>query len=150
MNITIAVYYIQNGHVVIKKPFEVERETPKCLFTKTARYLKSELNIPKLKSPTMYPYIEVAMVDADEQTLRDVLSVWFETEAERISCRGIGHTRYCPECGSALETLCTVGADESANNHTERILRCYGCHLTWESEVDGEGNEVKFERYFVG
>lgn len=150
MNITIAVYYIQNGHVVIKKPFEVERETPKCLFTKDARYLKSELNIPKLKSSTIYPYIEVVMVDADEQTLRDVLATWFEIEAIRVSGRGTGHTRFCPECAAALETLYTIGADESTSGCTERILRCHGCHLTWSSEVNKENVEVVFDRYFVG
>lgn len=105
MNITIAVYYFQNGHVVIKKPFEVERETPKCLFTKNARYLKSELDVPRLKSPTIYPYIEVVMVDADEETLRNALAGWFEKEVLLISGREVRRTRSCPECGAPLETL---------------------------------------------
>ena len=77
MNITIALYDFYTDDVIIKKPFNVVKETDKCYFTKHGRYLKSEIGIAKLKYATKYPYVEVIMVDADEQALRIALRQWF-------------------------------------------------------------------------
>ena len=87
MNITIGIYSFHHNRVIIKVPFEIIRETGKCYFTKECRYLKSEIGKPILKSTTTYPYIELVMVDADEETLRSGLSEWFSDKATEI-CGG--------------------------------------------------------------
>ena len=84
MNITIVIYSFYHDRVIIKVPFEIVRETEKCYFTKECRYLKSEIGKPILKSATAYPYIELTMVDADEETLRSELSKWFSDKALSI------------------------------------------------------------------
>ena len=85
MNITSIVYAFHNNEVIAKVPFEIVRETEKCFFTKNGcRYLKDEIGKPFLKSATQYPYIELTMVDASEETLRDGLSRWFTDKAMRI------------------------------------------------------------------
>ena len=85
MNITSIVYAFYNNEVIVKAPFEIVRETEKCFFTKNGcRYLKCEMDKPFLKSATQYPYIELVMVDADEETLRYGLSKWFTDKAMRI------------------------------------------------------------------
>ena len=85
MNITSIYYQLYNGNVIVKVPFEITRETDKCFFIEHGhRYLKSEIGIPILRSATQYPYIELVMVDADEETLRKELSKWFTDEAAKI------------------------------------------------------------------
>ena len=84
MNITIAVYSFHLNKVIIKTPFKIERETDKCYFTKDSRYLKADIGKPMIKYPTSYPYIELVMIDADEETLRDELSKWFTDKACEI------------------------------------------------------------------
>lgn len=85
MNITSIVYAFHNNEVIVKVPFEIVRETEKCFFTKSGcRYLKDEIGKPYLKSATQYPYIELVMVDANEETLRDGLSKWFTNKACKI------------------------------------------------------------------
>lgn len=85
MNITSIVYAFHNNEVIVKVPFEIVRETEKCFFTKNGcRYLKDEMGKPFLKSKTQYPYIELVMVDADEETLRDGLSKWFTNKANQV------------------------------------------------------------------
>lgn len=85
MNITSIVYGFHDNKVFVKAPFEIVKETEKCYFTKNGcRYLKGEIGRPILKSPTQYSYIELVMVDADEQTLRNGLSKWFTNKANQI------------------------------------------------------------------
>jgi hypothetical protein len=84
MNITSIVYAFHGNQVIVKVPFEIIKETEKCFFTKHGRYLKSEINVPMLRSSTAYPYIELVMVDTDEQTLRAELSKWFTNKAHQI------------------------------------------------------------------
>ena len=84
MNITIAVYIFHNNQVIIKNPFEIIKETDKCYFTKRARFLKDSIGKPILKSATTYPYIELVMVDANEETLREELSKWFTKKAFEV------------------------------------------------------------------
>lgn len=84
MNITIIIYTFDTNKVIVKVPFEIVRETEKCFFTEHGRYLKSEIGMPMLKSATNYPYIELVMVDANEETLREELSKWFVEAALRI------------------------------------------------------------------
>lgn len=84
MNITIGVYSFYSGKVIIKVPFEIIKETEKCYFTKGCRFLKEEIGKPILKSTTTYPYIELVMVDADEETLREGLSKWFSDVAYHV------------------------------------------------------------------
>ena len=85
MNITIAIYSFHYNEVFVKVPFEIARETDKCYYVNNGnsytRYLKSEINKPILRSVTSYPYIELVMVDANEETLRDELSKWFTNKA---------------------------------------------------------------------
>ena len=85
MNLTSIFYVFYNNEVIVKAPFEIVRETEKCFFTKSGcRYLKDEIGKPFLKSKTQYPYIELVMVDADEETLRNGLSKWFANKARQI------------------------------------------------------------------
>ena len=88
MNITIAIYSFHYNEVWVKVPFEITRESEKCYYVGNGnhytRYLKSEINKPILKSVTNYPYIELVMVDADEETLREELSKWFTNKAHEI------------------------------------------------------------------
>lgn len=73
--ITTILYFLSVNKVIVKAPFEIIRETPKCYFTHNGvRYLKSQIGVPTLRSASSYPYIELVMVDADEQTLRSELS----------------------------------------------------------------------------
>lgn len=85
MNIT-SIYYLFDSHkVIIKAPFKIVKETEKCFFTENgSRYLKDDIGKPFLKSPTQYPYIELVMIDADEQDLKDGLSKWFIDKAYQI------------------------------------------------------------------
>lgn len=85
MNITTIVYAFHNNETIVKTPFEIVKETEKCFFTKHGRYLKSELNVPILKSSTIYPYIELVMIDATEEVLREKLSEWFTNKAHQIT-----------------------------------------------------------------
>ena len=84
MNITIGVYYFHSNQVVIKVPFEIIKETEKCYFINCRRFLKSEIGRPILKSSAEYPYLELVMVDADEEQLRDGLSTWFSDKAYEV------------------------------------------------------------------
>lgn len=84
MNITIILYSFGENKVISKVPFKIVRETEKCYFTEHARYLKSEIGTPSLRSTSAYPYIELVMVDADEKTLRKKLSEWFANKAQRV------------------------------------------------------------------
>ena len=52
--------------------------------TKADRYLKEDIGKPIMKYPTSYPYIEIVMIDADEETLRDGLSKWFTDKAYEV------------------------------------------------------------------
>ena len=86
MNITIGVYLFHTNEVIIKVPFKIASETNKCYFIEQGnRFLKSEIGLPILKSATTYPYIELVMVDADENTLRNGLSRWFTDKASAIN-----------------------------------------------------------------
>ena len=85
MNITSIVYAFHNNEVIVKAPFEIVKETEKCFFTKNGcRYLKDGIGKPYLKSATLYPYIELVMVDANEEALRDGLSKWFTDKACQV------------------------------------------------------------------
>lgn len=85
MNITSIVYAFHNNEVIVKDHFEIVRETEKCFFTKNGcRYLKDEIGKPYLKSPTQYTYIELVMIDANEEILRGELSKWFTDKACQI------------------------------------------------------------------
>jgi hypothetical protein len=71
--------------VIVKTPFRIEKETKKCFYTEHGyKYLKYEIGKPFLKSSTQYPYIELVMVDANEDTLREELSKWFTDKAYQV------------------------------------------------------------------
>lgn len=74
-------YDFYSGNVIIKDSFEIVKETDKCYFTENKRYLKSDLNIPILRSSSQYPYIELTMRDATEEMLRNKLAEWFTRQA---------------------------------------------------------------------
>lgn len=84
MNITTIIYAFHGDDTVVKVPFEIIKETEKCFFTKHGRYLKSEINVPILRSSTAYPYIELVMIDATDEVLREKLSKWFANKADEI------------------------------------------------------------------
>lgn len=84
MNITTIIYAFHGNDTVVKVPFEIIKETEKCFFTKHGRYLKPEINVPILRSSTAYPYIELTMVDATDEVLREKLSEWFTNKAHQI------------------------------------------------------------------
>lgn len=85
MNITSIYYQFYDGKVILKVPFKIVQETDKCFYIEHGhRYLKSEIGKPILRSATQYPYIELVMIDADEETLRKELSKWFADKAARI------------------------------------------------------------------
>lgn len=84
MNITIATYDFNLNLFVLKQPFEIIKETSKCYFTKNSRYLKADLGAPILRNATSYPYIELVMVDADEEALTTRMSAWFTDKANEI------------------------------------------------------------------
>ena len=87
MNITSIIYGFHNNKVIVKVPFEIVKETDKCFFTKHGRYLKSKIGHPTLLSTTAYPYVELVMIDTDEETLREKLSQWFSNKSEQIKLR---------------------------------------------------------------
>ena len=84
MSITTGKYLFSCDDIIIRKPIEIIKETEKCFFTKRGRYLKSEIGIPILKSSTGYPYIEVVMVDANEEELKQKIGNWFYNKAKWI------------------------------------------------------------------
>ena len=84
MSITTIIYAFHGNDTVVKVPFEIIKETEKCFFTKHGRYLKSEINRPILRSTTAYPYIELVMIDATDEVLREKLSKWFTNKAHQI------------------------------------------------------------------
>ena len=85
MNITSILYNFHHDTVVVKRPFKIVKETEKCFYIEEGcRYLKSEIGKPILKSSAQYPYIELVMIDANEETLREELSKWFTNKAFAI------------------------------------------------------------------
>lgn len=83
MNITVAYYYFHQNNVAFKT-FKVDKETHKCYFANGRRYSKDEIGMPIIKYISSYPYIELIMVDASEETLRDGLSKWFSDKAYQV------------------------------------------------------------------
>lgn len=92
MNITIGRYGLYNNVIYIEEPFEVKKETEKYYWsgmTKSGaaagnRILKEEIGIVKHLSRTSYPYLEVAMIDATEQEVKERLASWFRRTADYI------------------------------------------------------------------
>lgn len=56
----------------------------------------------------------------------------------------------CPECGTELECMCVIGADESFSGKTERLWLCHGCLSSWETETNEEDGSYEIKRYFFG
>lgn len=77
MEISTILYDFNKRKVILVKPSEVIKETEKCYFTEKRRILKSDIGVTRLLSTTMYPYLELMMVDADEGKLREVMAKWF-------------------------------------------------------------------------
>ncbi len=141
-NITTILYYISDNKVVVKVPFAIVRETPNYYYTAHGRYLKSEMGIPFKKSASSYPYIELNMVDADEQTLRRELSKWFEKRAKEISPRKIVRLDIIDEelndyDEHFIETFYLINPDEEKLEFLKSKI---------EHRYDGEGDE-EFEQF---
>lgn len=83
MNITIAYYYFNDNHVAFSTK-KVEKETDKCYFADKRRYSKDEIGKPLIKYVSSYPYIELVMIDANENDLRDGLAKWFNDKAYQV------------------------------------------------------------------
>ena len=55
----------------------------------------------------------------------------------------------CPECGTELECMCVIGADEALSGKTERLYLCNGCLSSWQTTEQEDGN-FDIQRYFFG
>lgn len=107
MYITSAIYYITDDGLSIDQS-EVIAETAYYYYAhKGIRYPKNSLGKPELHSASKYPYVMVAMVDADEATLRAKLREWFVAKANEI----------CPLPATATP------AQTSSDPMMDRILR---------------------------
>lgn len=88
MYITRAWYLFNYDTMGFDSPEPIVKETVKCYHTswllKIKTYRKSDIGKVILRYPSNYPFLEIIMIDADEQTLRKKLREWFEHKAERI------------------------------------------------------------------
>lgn len=88
MNIIIARYKLAYDSLCFLEPIPVKRETEKCYWSREdccgTRVLKSEIGVVKHKDVTTYPYLEVKMIDATEEELRDKIAEWFTERANEI------------------------------------------------------------------
>lgn len=90
MKITMATYSFSGYGLNIKKNLEIIRETEKCYFTKTEhkhrefRFLKEEIGKVKYMTRDNCPYLEIAMIDATKEELKEKLAEWFECQANKI------------------------------------------------------------------
>ncbi len=88
MYITRAWYLFNYDTMGFDSPEPIVKETAKCYQTswlcETKTYRKSEIGKVILRYPSNYPFLEIIMIDANEQTLREKLREWFEHRAERI------------------------------------------------------------------
>lgn len=92
MNIIIAKYSLVYDDFYIGEPFEIKKETEKCYWsgiTKSGagvgtRILKEEVGKVRHLDKTSYPYLEVAMIDATEQEIKEKLAEWFRKKADFI------------------------------------------------------------------
>lgn len=84
-NITRIYYFFNRDCAKLAKPSKIVSETDKYYYTEDGRrYLKSQIGVPHLKCPTKYTYIELAMVDADEEAMRHRLSQWFSERVKQV------------------------------------------------------------------
>ena len=90
MNITMATYSFSGYGLSIKNNLEITRETDKCYFTKTEykhrefRFLKEEIGKVKHMTRDNCPYLEIAMIDATKEEIKEKLAEWFERKANKI------------------------------------------------------------------
>lgn len=88
MNITIARYKLAYDSLCILDPIPVKRETEKCYWSEEdcggTRVLKSDIGIVKHLDATTYPYLEIRMIDATEEELRNKIAEWFEHRAKQL------------------------------------------------------------------
>lgn len=138
MNITIILYDFYNNSTIVKVPFEIIKETEKCFFTKCARYLKSEIGVPILKSATSYPYIELIMIDADEKTMREELSKWFIDKSYEVIGEKI-FTAFAYEDGGIIAT------DSSTYDTKEEAIE-FAKVRHWDEVVNDITGEVVWRR----
>lgn len=52
----------------------------------------------------------------------------------------------CPECGSKLECMCVIRADESSSGYNESLFHCRNCLRDWQNI----GNTEELQRKFWG
>lgn len=122
---------------IIVKSLEVVKETPNVYYTSDVRFLKSDINVPVLKTNTSYPYIELNMVDADEQTLRKELCKWFTNKANEVNQTKIVRLDFTDTELSHydehfVETFYLVNPDEEKLNYLKEKV---------EHRFDGKGDE---------
>lgn len=55
----------------------------------------------------------------------------------------------CPECGTELECMCVIGADEALSGKAEKLYLCNGCLSSWQTTEQEDGN-VDIQKYFFG
>lgn len=59
---------------------------------------------------------------------------------------------YCPDCGSKLKCMCTIGAGESTSGFSESLYHCENDDCTNDFNIvrDADGRFIKMTRYFWG
>lgn len=84
MYINSIIYRFNDGHLQIKRPFKIIKETEDSYITGVMPYMKNEINKPIVKQAGNYIYVKLCMIDTDEETLRAVLSEWFIEQGKDI------------------------------------------------------------------
>ena len=108
MYINSIIYRFNDGHLQIKRPFKVVKETKDSYVTGAMSYLKEEINKVIVKQSGKYVYLKLSMIDTDEKTLRNVLSQWFIEKSIDVKnkiyktveqeCSGCGKHFYIEYC----------------------------------------------------
>ena len=85
MKIIRMTYSFWFDRLYISKPFKVIKETEKCYYIDdTYRYLKSEVGEPIIKYCNDDPYVDLKMIDTDEETMKKVMASWFQDKIDKI------------------------------------------------------------------
>lgn len=78
-------YSFWSDRLWISEPWEVIKETETCYYIgDTYGFFKSEIDKPIARYRTNDPYIVLAMIDTDEETMRKVMTKWFQERIDKI------------------------------------------------------------------
>lgn len=57
--------------------------------------------------------------------------------------------QYCPECGTELECMNVIDADEALSGKTERLWLCHECLSSWQT-IEQDDGSFDIQRHFFG